>query len=153
MPRARHFHATAPDILRRGGQRGSEGALFGPGSGKSNGTDSPNRPATQYVLRSIRGENRGLRIADNSPTRRIPCLQAARSNGKILELTKAQRENSKARWKRLHQFLSEIGVKAFRTPVRALRHADLGATRDTFPVSDTGLPQRIFLANLWTIRN
>ena len=39
----------------------------------------------------------------------------AKSNGKILELTKIQRENSKARWKRLHQFLSEIGVKALRT--------------------------------------
>lgn len=35
----------------------------------------------------------------------------AKSNGKILELTKAQRESSKARWKRLHQFLSEIGEK------------------------------------------
>jgi len=31
------------------------------------------------------------------------------------ELTKTQRENSSARWKRLHQFLSEIGVKALRT--------------------------------------
>jgi len=39
----------------------------------------------------------------------------ARSNGKILELTKEQRENSKSRWKRLHQFLSEIGVKTLRT--------------------------------------
>jgi hypothetical protein len=39
----------------------------------------------------------------------------ARSNGKILQLTKEQRENSKSRWKRLHQFLSEIGVKALRT--------------------------------------
>jgi hypothetical protein len=39
----------------------------------------------------------------------------AKSNGKILELTKAQRENSKARWKKLHQFLSDIGVKALRT--------------------------------------
>jgi hypothetical protein len=39
----------------------------------------------------------------------------ARSNGKILELTKEQRGNSKSRWKKLHQFLSEIGVKALRT--------------------------------------
>jgi len=39
----------------------------------------------------------------------------ARSNGKILELTKAQRHNANARSKRLHQFLSEIGVKALRT--------------------------------------
>lgn len=39
----------------------------------------------------------------------------ARSNGKILELTKTQRENSNLRWKKLHQFLSEIGVKALRT--------------------------------------
>ena len=39
----------------------------------------------------------------------------AKSNGKILQVTKLQRENSKARWKKLHQFLSEIGVKALRT--------------------------------------
>ena len=39
----------------------------------------------------------------------------ARSNGKILELTQAQRQSTNARWKRLHQFLSEIGVKALRT--------------------------------------
>ena len=39
----------------------------------------------------------------------------ARSSGKILELTKGQRENSNARWKKLHQFLSDIGVKALRT--------------------------------------
>lgn len=39
----------------------------------------------------------------------------ARSNGKILRLTQEQRESSKSRWKKLHQFLSEIGVKALRT--------------------------------------
>lgn len=39
----------------------------------------------------------------------------ARSNGKILELTRAQKAKSVARWKKLHQFLSEIGVKALRT--------------------------------------
>ena len=39
----------------------------------------------------------------------------AKSNGKILQLTKEQRVNSKSRWKRLHQFLSEIGVKTLRT--------------------------------------
>jgi hypothetical protein len=44
----------------------------------------------------------------------------AKSNGKILELTRIQRESSKARWKRLHQFLSEIGVKALRTQLGQL---------------------------------
>jgi P63C domain-containing protein len=44
----------------------------------------------------------------------------AKSNGKILELTKTQRENANARWKRLHQFLSEIGVKALRTQLGPL---------------------------------
>jgi hypothetical protein len=44
----------------------------------------------------------------------------AKSNGKILELTKIQRENSNARWKKLHQFLSEIGVKALRTQLGQL---------------------------------
>lgn len=44
----------------------------------------------------------------------------AKSNGKIFELTKAQRENANARHKRLHQFLSEIGVKALRTQLGQL---------------------------------
>ena len=44
----------------------------------------------------------------------------AKSSGKILELTKAQRESSKSRWKRLHQFLSEIGVKALRNQLGQL---------------------------------
>jgi hypothetical protein len=44
----------------------------------------------------------------------------AKSNGKILELTKIQRESSNARWKKLHQFLSEIGVKALRTQLGQL---------------------------------
>ncbi|MBI5075667.1 MAG: hypothetical protein HZB62_10960 [Nitrospirae bacterium] len=39
----------------------------------------------------------------------------AKSNGKIHELTVAQRAASGERWKRLHQFLAEIGVKALRT--------------------------------------
>lgn len=38
----------------------------------------------------------------------------AKSNGKILELTQAQRSRSNERYKKLHQFLSEIGVKALR---------------------------------------
>jgi AraC-like DNA-binding protein len=38
----------------------------------------------------------------------------ARSNGKILQLTQAQRKKTNSRWKRLHEFLSEIGVKALR---------------------------------------
>jgi hypothetical protein len=38
----------------------------------------------------------------------------ARSNGKVLELTQAMRANSGKRWQKLHQFLSEIGVKALR---------------------------------------
>jgi hypothetical protein len=35
-------------------------------------------------------------------------------------LTKQQRESSNARWKKLHQFLSEIGVKALRTQLGQL---------------------------------
>lgn len=38
----------------------------------------------------------------------------AKSNGRILQLTQAQRANSDERSKKLHQFLSEIGVKALR---------------------------------------
>ena len=44
----------------------------------------------------------------------------AKSNGKILELTKIQRDSSNARWKKLHQFLSDIGVKALRTQLGQL---------------------------------
>jgi len=44
----------------------------------------------------------------------------AKSSGKILQLTQEQRENSKSRWKKLHQFLSEIGVKALRTQLGQL---------------------------------
>lgn len=41
----------------------------------------------------------------------------ARSAGKVLELTRAQRAKATngERWSKLHQFLSEIGVKALRT--------------------------------------
>jgi hypothetical protein len=38
----------------------------------------------------------------------------ARSNGKILELTRANRESSGKHYRKLFQFLSEIGVKALR---------------------------------------
>jgi hypothetical protein len=53
----------------------------------------------------------------------------AKSNGKIYELTQALRAASNERWKRLHQFLSEIGVKALRT--------QLGQTLGIAQVSDT----------------
>lgn len=39
----------------------------------------------------------------------------ARSNGQILKLTQLKRTTGKQRWKKLHQFLSDIGVKALRT--------------------------------------
>ncbi len=39
----------------------------------------------------------------------------ARSKGKVFELTKQSRADSGERFKKLHQFLSEIGVKALRT--------------------------------------
>jgi hypothetical protein len=44
----------------------------------------------------------------------------AKSSGKILQMTQEQRENSHARYKKLHQFLSEIGVKALRTQLGQL---------------------------------
>ncbi|MGA8597653.1 MAG: P63C domain-containing protein [Bryobacteraceae bacterium] len=57
----------------------------------------------------------------------------ARSNGKILELTKEQRENSNSRWKKLHQFLSEIGVKALRTHLgQLLGIARISKTQDQY---------------------
>jgi hypothetical protein len=44
----------------------------------------------------------------------------AKSSGKILELTQAQSDNSKTRYKKLHEFLSDIGVKALRTQLGQL---------------------------------
>lgn len=44
----------------------------------------------------------------------------ARSNGKILALTRAQKASSEDRHAKLHQFLSEIGVKALRTHLGTL---------------------------------
>ena len=65
----------------------------------------------------------------------------AKSNGKIYQLTQALRAASNERWKKLHQFLSEVGVKALRT--------QLGQTLGIAQVSDTaeqyeGNIQRVF---------
>lgn len=57
----------------------------------------------------------------------------AKSSGKILKLTREQRENSNARWKKLHQFLSEIGVKALRTHLgQLLGIAGISQTRQEY---------------------
>jgi hypothetical protein len=53
----------------------------------------------------------------------------AQSHGKVYLLTQAVRAGSGQRWKKLHQFLSEIGVKALRT--------QLGQTLGIAQVSDT----------------
>lgn len=57
----------------------------------------------------------------------------ARSNGKIYELTKAQKAASTQRRAKLHQFLSEIGVKALRTHLgQLLGIAQISGTRDEY---------------------
>ena len=58
----------------------------------------------------------------------------ARSSGKIYELTQAQRASDRAnRWKKLHQFLSEIGVKALRTHLgQVLGIARISRTREEY---------------------
>jgi hypothetical protein len=54
----------------------------------------------------------------------------ARSNGKILELTRANRAKSTERWKKLHQFLEDVGVKALRTHLgQLLGIAQVSATQ------------------------
>jgi hypothetical protein len=53
----------------------------------------------------------------------------AKSNGKIYQLTQVLRTSSTGRWKKLHQFLSEVGVKALRT--------QLGQTLGIALISDT----------------
>lgn len=69
----------------------------------------------------------------------------ARSNGKILELTRAQRARSEERHKKLHQFLSEIGVKALRTHLgRLLGLAEASRSRAEYE----GHVQRVFGAQL-----
>lgn len=57
----------------------------------------------------------------------------ARSNGKILELTQTQRAQSHERYKKLHQFLSEIGVKALRQQLgQLLAIARLSKTQEEY---------------------
>jgi hypothetical protein len=57
----------------------------------------------------------------------------AKSNGKILQLTREQRGNSNSRYRRLHQFLSEIGVKALRTHLgQLLGIARISRTKDQY---------------------
>lgn len=57
----------------------------------------------------------------------------ARSNGKILGLARAQKTNSADRRSKLHQFLSEIGVKALRTHLgQLLGIAQVSADREMY---------------------
>lgn len=57
----------------------------------------------------------------------------AKSNGKIYQLTRTSREKSEERHKKLHQFLSEVGVKALRTHLgRLLGMAETSPTRAAY---------------------
>lgn len=58
----------------------------------------------------------------------------ARSSGKVYRLTKSQRAENKAdRWKKLHQFLSEVGVKALRTHLgQVLGIARISRTKEEY---------------------
>jgi hypothetical protein len=57
----------------------------------------------------------------------------ARSHGRILELTRAQKSASQERHTKLHQFLSVIGVKALRTHLgRLLGIAETSESRDQY---------------------
>jgi hypothetical protein len=62
LSRARHLHTVASVLLRCGSHRRSGAALFGSPSCRSDGTCGSNRSATQYVLRSVRRERRGLAL-------------------------------------------------------------------------------------------
>lgn len=60
-------------------------------------------------------------------------IPLARSNGKILALTRAQKAVSDDRRTKLHQFLTEIGVKALRMHLgRLLGMAQTSATREQY---------------------
>jgi P63C domain len=57
----------------------------------------------------------------------------ARSNGKILELTRARKAESSEKHAKLHQFLSEIGVKALRTHLgQLLGIAQISETKEQY---------------------
>ena len=57
----------------------------------------------------------------------------ARSRGRTLELTRAQKAASADRWAKLHQFLSEVGVKALRTHLgQLLGIAQVSGTREIY---------------------
>jgi len=57
----------------------------------------------------------------------------ARSRGKVYQLTQSKRADSGERWKKLHQFLSEIGVKALRTHLgQLLGIARISKTKDEY---------------------
>ncbi len=57
----------------------------------------------------------------------------ARSSGKILALAQAQRTNNQERNKKLHQFLSDVGVKALRTQLgQLLGIARVSATQEQY---------------------
>lgn len=57
----------------------------------------------------------------------------AKSNGKILDLTKAQRAESGERHRKLHQFLSDVGVKALRQHLgRLLGIAEMSEDRNQY---------------------
>jgi hypothetical protein len=58
----------------------------------------------------------------------------ARSSGKVYQLTQAKRAENKAdRWKKLHQFLSEIGVKTLRTHLgQVLGIARISRTKEEY---------------------
>ncbi|HEY4013451.1 MAG TPA: P63C domain-containing protein [Polyangiaceae bacterium] len=65
----------------------------------------------------------------------------ARSNGRILELAKIQKSQSPDRAAKLHQFLSELGVKALRTHLgRLLGMAEVSETRAQYE----GYVEKIF---------
>jgi hypothetical protein len=57
----------------------------------------------------------------------------AKSNGRILQLVRAQKAKGRDRYRKLHQFLSDIGVKALRTHLgQLLGIAQLSETRAAY---------------------
>lgn len=71
--------------------------------------------AEWYRLYSLQKPARGRPWKARSLTVDHVYYPLARSNGKILRLAREQRERSTTQADKLHQFLSEIGVKALRT--------------------------------------
>jgi hypothetical protein len=86
-----------------------------------------------YRLYELQQPQRGRPWAFKTLTLDHVYWPLAKSNGKILELTRLQKSSSEKRHQKLHQFLSDIGVKALRQHLgQLLGIAQVSSNRDEY---------------------